>query len=138
MLSGKQMGDKARTPFPKEIRQAFESADLVSGLPDAVLSCLLFAAFFGAVFQFPNTEAIYEYVQFWFVWEILAVASLPSIVWIFEKGGEADPRSINVPRWLRVVLPLIFLLFFSEFQIDRLQKILSHLVPLVLLKSSIF
>jgi len=99
--------------FLREIRAELRQSDWYAGMPDFILSFLLFATIGAQIFLLPFADAISNYFQYWFAWEVLAIFTAPSLIWIFEKRGPEDPRPIDVPRPWRIGICLFFLLLWG-------------------------
>ena len=122
--------------FLGEIGAELRRSDWYSGMPDFILSFLLFATVCAQIYTVPYADALSNYFQFWFVWELLAIFTAPSIIWIFERRGPEDPRPIDVPRPWRIGICLLFLLIWGGFiGFHSFFMILFYAAPFLLARS---
>ena len=107
------MSTKSKSPLGEllqEVSAELKPADWKWGLPDLILALILLIVYLGLLLSSERFAGLGSFFEHWYAWELVAIIATPSLVWIFEKRGAEDPRSIDVPRWLRILLPVGFLI----------------------------
>ena len=118
-----------------DVRAELRPSDWSFGIPDFTLSLLLFVTFFIVILEGPFFKFVASYFVYWYAWEALALFTIPSLIWIFEKRGPEDPRSIDVPRPWRVGLCLFFVILFFSTNPKSLLKVIYYAAPFLIARA---
>ncbi len=119
----------------KDTRAHFEWSDLSKGLPECISASLFFVLLI-CMFN-DNTFALElgEALILWPAFELFALVLLPSTIWMFEKRGPEDPRPIDVPRHIRVIMCFSFIGVVALFNYKVVLLVLSYGLPFALIKA---